>query len=238
MFLATHHGLYLVAPDGSAQLVSVTEDDFMGFTPHPKDPSVLFSSGHPAAGGNLGFLRSSDTGVTWEKLSDGGRGPVDFHQMDVSEADPDVIFGAYAAQIHTSRDGGRTWEVVAPAPGGLIDLAASGQNPRVLYAGTELGLFRSADGGKTWHQFPQIRETVTMVEVADAELYVFVLGRGLLKAAESGLAQWETLADGFGERAFLHLAVGELVLYAVTVGGGAQQLVVSHDGGRTRTPLE
>ena len=40
VLLATHHGLYAIAPDGMASQVSGNQDDYMGFTPHPTDPSV------------------------------------------------------------------------------------------------------------------------------------------------------------------------------------------------------
>src|SRR3546814_9243858 len=40
LYLATHHGFFAVGPDGVAQQISETEDDFMGFTPHPSDPDV------------------------------------------------------------------------------------------------------------------------------------------------------------------------------------------------------
>jgi hypothetical protein len=85
--LATHHGFYAVALDGTAELLSERRDDFMGFTPHPTDPHTLFASGHPEGGGNLGFIASTDGGRVWTKLADGVGGPVDFHQMDVSKAE-------------------------------------------------------------------------------------------------------------------------------------------------------
>jgi hypothetical protein len=44
--------------------------DFMGFTPHPSDPATLYSSGHPAGGGNLGFIVSEDGGGSWTQLAD------------------------------------------------------------------------------------------------------------------------------------------------------------------------
>src|SRR3546814_5804623 len=72
----------------------------MGFTPHPADPEVLYASGHPAGGGNLGFIVSRDGGQSWAKLSDGAGGPDDFHQMDISKADPQVIYGR--SEEHTS----------------------------------------------------------------------------------------------------------------------------------------
>src|ERR687891_885449 len=122
LYLATHHGLYAVAPDGSATRLSPVQD-FMGFTPHPTDPSLLYASGHPASGGNLGFIASEDAGRSWHQLAEGVGGPVDFHQMDVSVSDPKTIYGAHGGNLQLSRDGGQTWEVVAPAPEGLIDLA-------------------------------------------------------------------------------------------------------------------
>ena len=94
LYLATHHGLYAVAPDGTAERLSPVQD-FMGFTPHPSEPSTLYASGHPAGGGNLGFIVSGDAGRTWTQLSPGVGGPVDFHQMDVSPADPKTIYGAH-----------------------------------------------------------------------------------------------------------------------------------------------
>ena len=66
LLIATHHGLYRAGPDGNAELVSVVQD-FMGFNPHPDDPNTLYASGHPAGGGNLGFIASSDGGKTWTR---------------------------------------------------------------------------------------------------------------------------------------------------------------------------
>ena len=71
LYLATHHGLYAVEPDGSATQLSPVQD-FMGFTPHPTDPSILYASGHPAGGGNLGFISSEDGGRSWSQLAEGG----------------------------------------------------------------------------------------------------------------------------------------------------------------------
>ncbi len=84
IYLATHHGLFVVTPDGTARLLSANKDDFMGFTPHPTDPSILYASGHPSRGGNLGFIVSTDGGTSWTQLSRGIGGPGDwFAELDV-----------------------------------------------------------------------------------------------------------------------------------------------------------
>ena len=98
LYLATHHGLYAVAPEGTAERLSPVLD-FMGFTPHPTDPLILYASGHPAGGGNLGFIASEDGGRSWSQLAEGAGGPVDFHQMDVSPADPETIYGTYGGNL-------------------------------------------------------------------------------------------------------------------------------------------
>ena len=93
LFIATHHGLYRAGPDGKAERVSIVQD-FMGFNAHPSEPGMLLASGHPAGGGNLGFIASTDGGKTWMEVSPGVDGPVDFHQMSVSPSDPETIYGA------------------------------------------------------------------------------------------------------------------------------------------------
>ena len=67
LLLATHHGLFAVNADGSTTPASAAQD-YMGFSPDPSNPLVYFSSGHPAGGGNSGFLKSADGGATWAQV--------------------------------------------------------------------------------------------------------------------------------------------------------------------------
>lgn len=242
LFLATHHGLFAVAPDGSARRISQTRDDFMGFTPHPANSDVLYASGHPAGGGNLGFIVSRDGGETWARLADGVDGPVDFHQMDVSKANPEVVYGVFRG-LQRSTDGGRTWTRVGPVPDGIIDLAASSRGVDRLYAATRDGLLVSTDGGRQWRPAQESRQPVTMVDVTpDGRIHAFIVGRGLMRAEEAGL-DWTDLGDGPGGGVVLHLAVAtdgdRRTLYAVVHDPETrtQSLHVSRDGGRAWSRL-
>lgn len=242
LYLATHHGLYLVGPDGSARRISQTRDDFMGFTPHPADPDVFYASGHPAGGGNLGVIVSRDGGATWSRLADGVGGPVDFHQVDVSRADPRVVYGVHDG-LQRSTDGGRTWTRIGPVPDGIIDLAASSRDRDTIYAATRRGLLVSTDGGRRWRSAHESGRPATMVHAAPGgTLYVFIVGAGLARADETDL-DWAQPGGGFGRSVVLHLAVGadaaRRTLHAVTFDpeSRTQALRVSRDGGRTWSSL-
>lgn len=238
LYLATHHGLFVAADDGSARRISETRDDFMGFTPHPADPDVLYASGHPAGGGNLGFIVSRDGGKSWSGLADGVGGPVDFHQMDISKADPDVVYGVFDG-LQRSTDGGRTWTRIGPEPDGILDLAASSRDSDRIYAATRSGLMVSTDGGRQWRRAHDSGQPATMVHVTrGGAVHAFILGTGLVRAEEAGL-DWTELGDAFGRSVVLHLAVAAdaepRTLYAVTLDPEtrSQALHASRDGGRT-----
>jgi photosystem II stability/assembly factor-like uncharacterized protein len=230
LFVATHHGLFRAGPDGNARRVSPVQD-FMGFNPHPTDPSTLYASGHPPSSGNLGFIASTDKGKTWRQISLGVNGPVDFHQMTVSPADPKTIYGSYRG-LQLSRDAGKTWTFVGGTPDKLIDLAASARSPDTLYAATEAGLLVSTDAGKTWKPLLD-GAPVTLVEVTPAGLiYAFVAGRGLVSSAE-GSADFKTLSNEFGGGVPIHLASDAKNPDRLFAATGRGRVLSSTDKGRT-----
>ena len=228
LLLATHHGLHALALDtGAVTPVGESRQDFMGFSVAGEDR--FFASGHPEEGGNSGVLRSEDGGVTWAQLSDGVDGPVDFHQMTVSAADPDSVYGVHAGLLQRSRDGGITWKAVAPAPDGLIDLAASSADPERLFAATEAGLLVTEDGGKGWQPAVSLPSPVSFVEAGPGgAVHAFVLGKGLVRAEEGALDDWTLVSAPFGGDYLLHFATDGTRAFAVT-GSGA--LLASENGG-------
>jgi photosystem II stability/assembly factor-like uncharacterized protein len=230
LYLATHHGFYLVGADGMATRLSEVQD-FMGFTPHPTDPSVLYASGHPNTGGNLGFLMSADGGASWTQISPGLDGPVDFHQMDVSPADPQVIYGVYKG-IQVSRDGGKTWSMAGTPPQGLIALAASARSPDRVYAATRSGLAYSEDAGATWQAGAFGGAPISMIATGpDGMLYAYVVGSGLMSATEEKPGDWSPLSSD--QRIQLHLAIdgkNPNRLFAIAHEAG---IIQSTDGGKS-----
>ncbi|MCG6657451.1 exo-alpha-sialidase [Halomonas campisalis] len=231
IWLATHHGFHVVDADGKARQVSQERHDFMGFTPHPEQPETFFASGHPARGGNLGVMVSHDGGQSWEQRSAGVDGPVDFHQLTVSEADPDVLYGAYRGRLQGSRDGGHEWQVLGDAPEGLIGLAVSSRDPDHLYAATQTGLLMSPDGGQRWRQVHPERRPVSLVVISGGKLHAFMLGVGLLRAEEVNRA-WEVVHRGWEDRYLTHLAVDPSDPAHLVAADDQGRLLRSTDGGK------
>jgi photosystem II stability/assembly factor-like uncharacterized protein len=236
LYLATHHGLFLTSSDGTATRVSDNTNDYMGFMPHPTDANLLFASGHPSGGGNMGVIVSKDGGKTWQQVSPGAEGPVDFHAMTISRADPNVIYGLYRG-IQISRDGGKSWTKVGDAPPETIDLAASAVDPDLFFAATLKGLMLSRDSGKSWEPTGDQRQPVSMVETApDGAVYAFVVGSGFV-STPGAVINWAQLSSNLADKVILHFAVDPTNpqrLFAVTQDS---EILSSTDGGQTWAAL-
>ena len=236
LLLASHHGLFALAKDGEATRVSPV-DDYMGFSPDPVDPLSYYASGHPAGGRNSGFLKSADGGASWKQLSPGVGGPVDFHQMDVSPADPKTIYGSFG-ELQISRDGGQNWAIAGTPPTGLIALAASGLNVDQIYAATKQGLYVSTDAGAGWQSLEFEGEIVSTVKVGpDGSLFAFVLGRGLMKANERKPDEWTLLSNGLAEAIPLHIAIDPANPNHLALTTQENGVLESIDGGATWAPF-
>jgi hypothetical protein len=153
LFIATHTGLFRVAPDESkARRVADRYQDTMGFT--VVGPDRFLGSGHPdgreEAPPFLGLIRSGDAGRTWQPVS--LRGQADFH---VLEADNPYVYGfgsdweSRREQFLVSTNDGKSWdEREVPEP--LIALALDPRDPERIFASGEAGLYESRDGGRQW----------------------------------------------------------------------------------------
>lgn len=236
LLLASHHGLFAVDKTGDATQVSPMQD-YMGFSPGPADALTYYASGHPHEGGNSGFLKSTDGGASWKQISAGVGGPVDFHQMDVSPADPQRIYGSYG-NLQISRDGGQTWTIAGTPPQKLVAIAASGKSADQLYAATQNGLYESVDAGGSWQPLAFEGEVVSMIRAGpEGTLLAFVLGKGLMNASEDKPGEWTSLSNGFGESIPLHLAISSTDSKWLALTTQDNAVMESRDGGVSWTPF-
>jgi photosystem II stability/assembly factor-like uncharacterized protein len=207
LYIPTHHGLLVLKDDAELFRIGQGQDDLMGFSIDPKNPKIFYRSGHPQRGGNSGFQISEDGGLIWRTVSPGMNGPVDFHAMTVSPADPDVIFGWYRGELQRSRDGGKSWEVVnrAIAPVGLIGHPKDSQ---ILYAVTQGGIMMSKDQGVSWQKaLPELAGAFAFaIHPQDPErLAVSQGGRGVSVSGDGGKT-WDAAPERFNGETILFLS--------------------------------
>lgn len=191
LYVATHHGLFRIKDGSSLSFIGTNAFDLMGFSLHPKDPKVMYASGHPPTGGNLGFIRSTDGGVTWRKLALSGQ--VDFHAMTVVPPNPDIIYGwdIMSMRLYKTTDGGNNWKTIdAKGLSGVIQLVADTKDSDRLYAATDEGLYVSFDGGSTWTPSQQLKGSVVVSVSVDPKdngiIYAVAYKKGLYKTSDAG----------------------------------------------------
>jgi photosystem II stability/assembly factor-like uncharacterized protein len=152
IYLATHNGLYNKKQNSSWIKVGSDKSDLMGFVINPKKEGVMYSSGHPVNGGNLGFRMSTDSGKTWQTISSVTDTPIDFHAMAISPVNNNILYGSpgggYALFI--TKDEGKTWSAITTIPSQIVSIAANPLDANGVYIGTGSGMFYSNDQGKNW----------------------------------------------------------------------------------------
>lgn len=235
LYIATHHGLLVLMNEKDLSKVGKSEDDYMGFSPHPNESNIFFSSGHPSRSGNIGFQKSEDGGFTWKKVSLGAGGPVDFHAMAVSPANPNIIYGWYQGNLQRSDNSGEDWKIVNSQLPHIIALAADIQDENKVYAATIAGLMASTNKGNSWQQLPgDLAETQVSgiaINPKNAQEMLSFSGKlGLAKSTDGGKT-WQSLNEKFNGQTPLYIAYDKQnpnVVYTVTE---AQKIYKSTDSG-------
>ena len=219
VYAATHNGLYKWSEDSDWSFVGTERLDLNAFVTHPYESGVMFASGHPA--GNpvlgLGFIGSTDGGLTWQQISSVLDTPLDFHTMEISMANPNLIYGyaSHGVGLFKTNDGGKSWEKIdLPGNPEIVSFAAHPKDVNQVIAITDGGRpLRSLDQGNTWEYVNWMSMEFTTIAYAnDGKLYGFVtqdpmgMGMGIrvVKSIDDG-ETWSVVGN--------NLLRGEIVSY-------------------------
>lgn len=236
LYVATHNGLVRGVNDADWAIVGSSRSDFMGFSLHP-DGETMYSSGHPATGGNIGVAMSTDKGQRWKTIALAKQ--VDFHSMVISPANPKMLYGWHGNRLYKSIDGGQQWN--NPRAANLSQVFSFAPDPfdeQVLWAATARGLLKSRDSGDSFSitSFPS--QTITAVSVDPSKsnvMYVWIAGQGLFRSNDHG-ENWQNIDSGIkvtGQDAVGQFAIDPTNprrIYAATFSAAIYK---SLDGGET-----
>jgi photosystem II stability/assembly factor-like uncharacterized protein len=143
---------------------------------HPEKPEIIYvASQGPlwSEGGQRGFYKSTDGGITWKRTlgDDKWMGVTD---IVIDSRNPERVYaatwqrhrtiaaymgGGPKSGLYRSEDGGETWKELKKGlpsgPKGKIGLAISPQKPDVLYAAIELNrregaVYKTVNRGEKW----------------------------------------------------------------------------------------
>jgi len=205
LFVATHYGIF-IWKEGKLFQLGRSRDDFMGFSLHPSNPDVIYTSGHPKSGGNMGVMKSEDGGAIFEQIFRGlGGESVDFHAMIISPANPHILYGWFQQKLYRTKDSGKSWQFASarglPQEGfcwGAPCLAADGQKEATLYAGTAKGILVSHDFGENWSVLnAQLGGVVGVGNDPSNPKRLFAFSQNLgLAFSEDGRNNWQTRDSG------------------------------------------
>ncbi|WP_298866810.1 F510_1955 family glycosylhydrolase [uncultured Microbacterium sp.] len=205
LLLGTHEGVYPVSSTGElGDQIGDTGFDAMGLT---ATSQALIASGHPGPqtpsnlpGPNLGIIRSSDGGLSWEPVA--FTGEKDFHALAAGADDTVYGIATDGSDVLRSDDGGTSW---APTGARLEDTAgiAVDTTGRVV-AATPAGLQLSTDRAVSFAAWPDAPLLYTVGASPDRETLVGVAtdGRVWLLTAdedqwrESGMVEGQVQAVG------------------------------------------
>jgi len=205
LLIATHYGIF-VWKDGQLFQLGETRDDFMGFSLHPTNSKIIYTSGHPKSGGNMGVMKSEDGGASFKPIFRGlGAETVDFHSMTITPANPKILYGWFQEKLYRSKDGGKSWQFASargiPQQGfcfGAPCLSADSQKKGTVYAGTPRGLFVAYDFGENWTPVNLELGAVAGVGVHPSNalrLFAFTQNLGMASSQDRG-KNWQPRSSG------------------------------------------
>lgn len=211
LYVATHYGLFTLDAGRSPQRVGDLVQDFMGFT--ITGPNEFLASGHPDPADrqqptNLGLIKSSDAGRSWEAQS--LTGSADFHALEYRHG---RVYGAdsQSGMVTVSLEG-REW--LKGAEIGAFDFSVSPVNADEMLATTRQGLLRSTDGAKTFDAVSGAPALV-LISWPDSGTLVGADGEGRLYISVDAGRTWQP-RHALNDRPQALLAAGGDQLYIAT----------------------
>jgi photosystem II stability/assembly factor-like uncharacterized protein len=140
---------------------------------NPKDSSIVY------LGVNNSFLKSSDGGIHWEKISDLSCSPFlcAIKDIQISKENPDTIFISSGLEIYKSVDGGLNWTPLGwsnlyPTMGNILSFKVDFSQNTIYLLSFMYGIYKTNDEGKNWTQIMDGEHRFASIEIGSSSIYI------------------------------------------------------------------
>jgi photosystem II stability/assembly factor-like uncharacterized protein len=158
----------------------------------PRSPSTLYVGTTLA-----GVFRSTNSGRTWERRSNGlppnaGVGP-----LELAPSDPSRLYAAVGYSLYTSSDAGANWRQLPRLENQISQLVVDPTQSATLYARTSPGLIKSTDGGQTWTPLSPLYNAGPLAIAPSAPNVLYAESSGRLFRSDDRGATWTQRTGSF-----------------------------------------
>ncbi len=186
-----------------------------------------------------GIMRSSDSGMTWERIPEPGL--TEIWSIALWPEDSRVIAAGGEHGLWVTRDGGESWVQVAPRENPemkpIVSLAFDPWDSNILYAGTPHLAWKTADGGANWqsvHDKMLDDSDVFSILVDDQRRRrIFAATCGGIYRSLDGGADWTRLSEPKGASIRTYHIAQNPLQPNVLLAGTSLELIKSVDSGNT-----
>jgi len=205
------------------------------FLQAPSNPAILF------AGTLQGVFRSTDSGQTWEQISQPGSREIhEVESLAVDPADPDTLYAGTWHLPWKTTDGGKSWSNIKQ---GIIDdsdvfsIILDPVHPKTVFLSACSGIYKSESAGARFRKIQGIPSTARRTRVlkqdpANPDVVYAGTTEGLYKTVDGGKTfQRLTSPDLIVNDVFVDPRDSNHVLLASDRGG----VLASQDAGATFT---
>lgn len=202
---------------------SIGNADILSFAEDPSDASALY-----AGTKSSGLLVSLDGGATWGRPENAEVSSGAILDIAISSDDVCTYYVLKADRLMKTTSCGREFDIQTYVEGrtkeALTTFALDWYNPKVLYLGTTAGeVLKSSDAGDTWTVVQSIKDSITALEISNADSRFVIMGgarTGLYRSEDSG-ATWLSFEDNLSDMK------GADRVYALVQSGDGLQVVAS-----------
>ena len=212
----------------------------LALSPTFANDGIIFS------GTSAGLFYSNDSGVKWEKVTEGLTIST-IRTISVSPNfmnDATVFAGTNNTGIFKSVNAGETWMQANSGLDNLkiwmIDISPDFANDQTVFAAGKAGLYKSVDAGNTWEplardSFKSVIQSVDITDSFKQDLTLFITKTdGAFKSVNAG-ETWENISGNYFQSRILEITTSpdfykDQTIFAGTLG---DFLYKSVDGGNT-----